>query len=240
MKLSVIVPAYNEEKNLFFNIIKYNDYLKRQNYDYEIIVVNDGSIDKTRAEAEKLQSKIKNLKIINFTKNKGKGTAVCRGLLEASGKIRLFIDADNATSIEHIEKIWDPFNGSHDIVIGSRNPRDAKGACQTKPQIFLKRILGISGNRLIQLLAVKGIYDTQCGFKAFSEKAVKKIIPKVTINRWGFDAEILAIANIYDYKIAKIPITWVNSKKSRVGIMGYFTSLLELIKIKYNLIKNKY
>ena len=240
MQLSVIVPAYNEEKNLYKNIIKYNAYLKKQNYNYEIIIVNDGSTDNTSREAQKLKKQIKNLKIININVNQGKGAAVCQGLLAAQGDIRLFIDADNATSIEHVKKIWEPLNSGSEIVIGSRNPLDAKGAYQIKRQVLTKRILGIAGNRLIQVLTVKGIYDTQCGFKAFTENAVNKIIPKVTIKRWGFDAEILTIADIYKYKIAKIPVKWINSAKSRVGIAGYFSSLLDIVKIKYNLIKKIY
>ena len=240
MQLSVIVPAYNEEKNLYKNIIKYNAYLKKQNYNYEIIIVNDGSTDNTSRETQKLKKQIKNLKIININVNQGKGAAVCQGLLAAQGDIRLFIDADNATSIEHVKKIWEPLNSGSEIVIGSRNPRDAKGAYQIKRQVLTKRILGIAGNRLVQILTVKGTYDTQCGFKAFTENAVNKIIPRVTISRWGFDAEILAIADIYGYKIAKIPVSWINSTESRVGIIGYFTSLLDLIRIKYNLIKKIY
>ncbi len=240
MRLSVIVPAYNEEKNLAVNIGKFNGYLSRQGYDYEIIVVNDGSTDNTGEIAEKLIAENKNLKLIDNKENKGKGAAVRQGLLSARGEYRLFIDADNATSIDHIDKIWEFFNGGSDIVIGSRNSLDAEGARQALPQPAWKRFLGTRGNRIIQSLAVKGIYDTQCGFKAFTKGAVGEIIPKTTINRWGFDVEILAIARIAGHKIAAIPVYWINSPDSRVGVKGYFSSLLEIIKIKWNLITGKY
>ncbi len=240
MRLSVIVPAFNEEENLAANIGKFNDYLRRQNYDYEIIIVNDGSADGTKKIAEELAAENKNLKLINNKKNQGKGAAVRQGLLSARGEYRLFIDADNATSINHTDKIWAFFNNGYDIVIGSRNPRDAEGARQASPQPIWKRFLGICGNRVIQSLAVKGIYDTQCGFKAFTKKAAEKIMPETTINRWGFDVEILVIAEIIGYKIAVIPVRWINSPNSRVGIKGYFSSFLEIIKIKWNLITGKY
>lgn len=240
MHLSVIVPAHNEEKNLALNIEKFNDYLRRQNYDYEIIVINDGSTDKTGEIAEKLAAKNKNLTLINNKNNQGKGAAVRRGILSAHGEYRLFIDADNATSIDHIDKIWKFFDNGCDIVIGSRNSRDAEGAYQALPQPMWKRFLGICGNRVIQSLAVKGIYDTQCGFKAFTKKAVEVIIPRTTVSRWSLDAEILAIAQIYGYKITAIPVRWINSPNSRVGVKGYFLSFCEVFKIKWNLITGKY
>ncbi len=240
MRLSIIVPAYNEEKNLFKNINGFNKYLSQQKYDYEIIIVNDGSTDNTWQIASELANKNNKIKLINIKKNKGKGAAVRQGLLSASGEYRLFLDADNATSIDHIEKVWPYFKEDYDIVIGSRSPKDAKNAKQVLPQPIWKKFLGICGNYIIRLLAIKGIYDTQCGFKAFTKRAVKKIIPKTTINRWGFDVEILALAQHMNYKIAIIPVSWINSEESRVGIKGYFSTLKEIIKIKLNLINKKY
>ncbi|NIA18313.1 MAG: glycosyltransferase [Actinobacteria bacterium] len=240
MYLSVIVPAYNEEKNLAVNIGKFNNYLSRQSYNYEIIIVNDGSTDKTGKIAGKLIAENKNLKLINNKENQGKGAAVRQGLLFARGEYRLFIDADNATSIEHIDKIWPKFKNDYDIVIGSRSPKDAEGARQALAQPIWKRFLGVCGNRFIQTLTVKGIYDTQCGFKAFTKRAAEEIIPKITINRWGFDVEILVIARISGYKIAVIPVHWINSPNSRVGVKGYFLSLLDVVKIKWNLMIGKY
>ena len=240
MRLSIIVPAYNEEKNLFKNINGFNKYLSQQKYDYEIIIVNDGSTDNTWQIASELANKNNKIKLINIKKNKGKGAAVRQGLLSASGEYRLFLDADNATSIDHIEKVWPYFKEDYDVVIGSRNPKDAKGADQVVSQPLWKRLLGICGNLLIRFMAVKGIWDTQCGFKAFTKKAVENIAPKTTTNRWGFDVEILALAQHMNYKIAIIPVSWINSEESRVGIKGYFSTLKEIIKIKLNLINKKY
>ncbi|MBA3046935.1 glycosyltransferase family 2 protein [Patescibacteria group bacterium] len=239
MHLSIIVPAYNEEKTLYKNIKIFNDYLSKQGYDYEIIIVNDGSIDETEKIAKKLAAEINNLKLINNKINKGKGAAVRQGLLEAKGEYRLFIDADNATPINHLEKAWPKFKQGHDIIIGSRSPKDAHGACQAVSQSWWKRLLGTCGNLIIRKLAIKNIWDTQCGFKIFTRKAVENIIPKTTVNRWAVDAEILAIAQLLNYKIAIIPVYWTNSPNSRVGIKEYFSTLKDVFKIKHNLNKAK-
>ena len=240
MHLSIIVPAYNEEKNLCRNITAFNNYLKQQSYGYEILIVNDGSTDNTILAAEKLKEELSNIRIISNSQNRGKGAVVRQGLQSTQGDYRLFIDADNATSIDHINKIWEHFHNGYDIVIGSRNPRDAHGAYQAIKQPPWKRFLGICGNRIIQLLVVKNIWDTQCGFKAFSRQAVTELIPKTTINRWLLDVEILAIAQRSNYKIAKIPVFWRNHPVSRTRLISYLSALGELLKIKYNLLTNKY
>jgi dolichyl-phosphate beta-glucosyltransferase len=240
MKLSVIVPAYNEAKNLLVNITKFYHYLKDQNYDFEIIIVNDGSTDKTGDLAELLCSRLINLKLIEHKINMGKGAAIRTGLLAATGDYRLFIDADNATSIEHIEKLWPLFDQSYEIVIGTRNKSDATGAYQARPQKLWKRILGILGNIVIRILAVHNIKDTQCGFKAFTKKAVNEIIPKTKINRWAIDVEILLIADRLNYKIGKIPVVWLNCQNSRVKLKDYFLFIKDLLLIKFGLLTGKY
>lgn len=240
MLLSVIVPAYNEEKNLRKNITEYARYLGARNFDYEIIIIDDGSTDGTKKIAEALAVEDKKIKLIDNKINKGKGAAIRKGILKAAGDYRLFIDADGATSIEHIDLIWPEFKRGADAVIGSRNYRDIKGAEQTLKQPLWKRFLGTAGNYLIRFLKISDIYDTQCGFKAFTKKSAEKIFSKTKINRWAIDMEIIAIAQKLNYKINIIPVRWKNSDQSRVGIKGYFITLKELIKIKCNLIFNKY
>jgi dolichyl-phosphate beta-glucosyltransferase len=239
MHLSVVVPSYNEEKNLVENIIKFNDYLAGQSYDYEIIIVNDGSTDKTKEVAEKLISQIKNLRFLNNKINRGKGAAVCQGLMAAKGKYRLFTDADNSTSINHIEKAWPYFHKGYDVVIGSRNKKDAPGARQVRPQSLWKRYWGVGGNYIIRLLVIRDIRDTQCGFKILTQSAVENIVPKMTANGFAFDVEILALAKLLNYKIAKIPVCWINSPVSRVKIKYYFLTLKEIMRIKWSLRKRK-
>ena len=240
MHLSVIVPAYNEEINLEKNIKKFHAYLTKQSFDFEIIIVNDGSSDKTEEVAQELTKKLSNLKLLSKKINQGKGTAVRDGLLAGTGDFLLFLDADNATSIDHLEKAWPLLKDNHDLVIGSRSHEDAKGAKQAKAQNLIKQILGISGNKLIKLLMHISIHDTQCGFKIFSKKSVNSIIPKTKINRWAIDIEVLTIAKNQNLKIGIIPIVWHCGPNSRVRIKGYLTTLRELLIIKINDSQGKY
>ena len=239
MYLSVIVPAYNEEATLYKNILGFNEYLSKQNYDYEIIVVNDGSKDNTKNIAEKLQKELL-IKFINNNKNRGKGAVVRQGLLSARGDYRLFIDADNATTIDHLDLVWKKIKAGADSVIGTRNSRDIEGAKQIFPQARWKRVLGTSGNLLIQFLLVPGVWDTQCGFKIFRKELVDNVISKTRTKRWAIDVEILFLAKKYNYKIEKIPVSWNNSDFSRVGIRGYLSALKEIAAIKKNMFLGKY
>lgn len=240
MYLSVIVPAFNEAGSLRENINKFNEYLRAQSFDYEIIIVNDGSGDKTGEIAAFLASENRKIKTINNEINQGKGAAVRQGILEAIGDFRLFIDADNATSIDHLEKVWPLFAAGCEIVIGSRNPKDAATTRIAVRQPYWKIVLGKAGNFFIRSLAIKGIRDTQCGFKIFTKKASLDIFPKTKVMGWAIDVEILALAQNQDLKIGLIPVCWKNSDKSRVGIGGYISTLAELLRIKFRLIAKKY
>jgi len=240
MKLSVIIPAYNEEKRLPKTLREIDEYLSKQSYDSEIIVVNDGSKDRTAEVVREMMPEIKNLRLIDNKENQGKGYVVRQGMLEARGDYRLFTDADNSTSIDHVEKMWPLFEKNYDVVIGSRDSRDTKGACQAVPQPPWKRFLGDIGNIGIQVLVVWGIWDTQCGFKAFSKKAAEDVFKRCKIKRWAFDVEALALARKLGYKIGVVPIYWINSPGSKVKLKAYIQFFKELLQIKWNLIAKKY
>lgn len=141
IKLSVVIPAYNEERRLPKTLEEIDKYLSRQNYNYEIIVVSDGSKDRTPDVVRGIMPRIKNLRLIDNKENHGKGYVVRQGLLEAKGDFRLFTDADNSTSIDHIERMWPWFEKGYDIIIGSR---DVKGAILDPPQPFQRRLTGIA------------------------------------------------------------------------------------------------
>lgn len=238
MKLSVIIPAYNEEKRLAKTLEDIDRYLRKQDYEYEIIVVNDGSKDRTAEVVKQMMSKVRNLKLIDNKVNKGKGGVVRQGLLEARGEVRLFTDADNSTSIDHVEKMWPEFERGFDIVIGSR---DIKGAVLDPPQPWYRRILGDIFNLLVQVIVgLWGIWDTQCGFKAFTQKVVEDIIPKCKIDRWAFDPEILILAKKKGYKIKEVPVRWVNDPHSKVKFKGMVLMLKDLFTIKWYLITKRY
>ncbi len=230
--LSVIIPAYNEEKRLGPTLLDVDKYLSEKKFKSEIIVVNDGSTDKTVEIVKHFSQLIPNLKLIDNYQNQGKGAVVRQGMLAAEGDYRLFMDADNSTAIgDHFEKMIPFIDEGYEIIIGSRDWKDAEGAKQAVKQPFLKRLLGNAGNILIQIFAVPGIWDTQCGFKCFSRKAVQDIFPKLTINRWALDIEILALAKKLNYKIAVIPVYWKNSPDSKVGLRGYIRTFRELFQI---------
>src|SRR3990167_7370219 len=237
--LSVIVPAYNEENRIQKTLQRFQEYFSTQPYNYEIIVVNDGSRDKTAEIAEYMRGEIKNLRVIDRKQNKGKGFSVREGVLKSFGKIRLFADADNATDISHFDKMRPFFDKGYDVVICSRDPKDALGAKQAVAQAWWKRALGNMGNLYIQWMAVPGIWDTQCGFKAFLDYAADKIFSATKINRWAFDVEVLALAKRFGYKIGIIPANWVNDPRSSVKFMAYFHTLWEVFKIRRLLNKLK-
>lgn len=239
--LSVIIPAYNEEKRIEKTVREIDKYLSKQNYSYEIIVVNDGSKDKTAKIIENLKLQISNLRLIDNKENRGKGAVVKQGMLEAKGKYRLFTDADNSTSIDHVEKMWPEFEKGADIVIGTRDGRDVKGACQAFPQPWWRRMLGDIFNILVKIICgLWEFWDTQCGFKCFTEKAAKEIFPKCTIERFSFDPEILVIAKKKGFKISKIPVYWINDPESKVRFKSMVKMGIDLFKIRLNLIKGKY
>ncbi len=238
--LSVIIPAYNEEKTISKTLLAVEQYLQKQNFDYEILVVSDGSKDKTAEIVNNFEKQINNLRLIDNRENHGKGWVIRQGMLAAAGSIRLFMDADNATSVEHFDKMRPYFDQGADVVIGSREERDAKGAKQAVKQPRLKQLLGDIGNLLIQIFAVWGIWDTQCGFKAFSQAAANEIFSKTKIDRWGFDIEALALAKKLKYKIDIIPVYWINNPNSRVNIKGYLMTFKELFQVWWWLVTGRY
>jgi len=237
--LSVIIPAYNEEKRLLKTLQEIDKYLSKQTYDYEIIVVSDGSKDRTCQITENLKLKIAKLKLICEKINRGKGYGVKRGMLAAIGEYRLFMDSDNSTSIDQVEKMWPEFKEGYDIVIGSR---DVKGAILDPPQPWIRNVILGEGFKLLRKVIVDlwEIQDSQCGFKGFTKRAAEDIFPHSIINRWAFDPEILIIGKLLGYKIKEIPVYWKNDPDSKVKLKGMVKMAVDLFKIRLNLITGKY
>ena len=238
MYLSVIIPAYNEEKHIRTTIESIYRYLSNKNMEHEIMVVTDGSTDTTDDIVRSMFPATPTIQLLNYKPNKGKGYAVCQGMLKAKGQYRLFTDADNATSIDHIEKMMPYFQDGYDVVIASIAVKGANVASGSEPA--WRRLFGKAGNLFIQVVAVPGIHDTQRGFKIVTAKASESIFPKMTIDRWGFDVEMLALARKFGYKIKEVPITWKNDPNSHVKLNAYFQVLMETVKIRWNLLTNKY
>jgi len=238
MYLSVIIPAYKEEKHIKGTIESINRYLSGRNFEYEILVVTDGSKDNTNGIVRLLLPLIPTLRLLDYDQNRGKGYAVRQGMLKAQGDYRLFTDADNATTIDHIEKMMPFFEQGYDVVIGSIALKGSTVASGSEP--LWRRVFGTMGNLFIQIMAVPGIYDTQRGFKIVTAKAAEDIFPKMTIDRWGFDIEMLVLARKFKYKIKEVPVNWKNDPNSHVGLKAYLQVLMETVKIRWNLLTGKY
>jgi dolichyl-phosphate beta-glucosyltransferase len=232
-RLSVVIPAFNEELRLPETLRHTVEYLADQRYHSEILVVNDGSTDGTEGIVAQWPESAVSLRLLNHPdrRNHGKGAAVKRGMLEGRGDFRIIMDADNSTTIEQIDRFWKFFEEGYDVVIGSRN---VAGAQVVVHQALLKELAGKFGNWIIRLFAVPGISDTQAGFKMFTRRCAETVFPRLTIDRWGFDIEILAIARQHDYKILEAPIRWINAPGSKVSLKSYFQVLSEVGRIRRN------
>lgn len=235
--LSIIIPAYNEAERIPETLLDVDRRLEHAEYSYEILVVNDGSKDNTAEIVKSMAKVVRNLKLIDLKDNAGKGGAVRQGMLLASGKIRLFTDADNSTSIDQFGTMMPFFKEGYDIVIGSRA---VKGAKLDPAEPIYKQIPGKLGNLFIQALLLPGIWDTQCGFKAFTDEAAEKIFNISKITGWGFDVEALSLAKRRGYIIKEIPVYWKNDTRSHVGMSAYLKVFAETIKIRLWLSRGRY
>lgn len=238
-ELSIIIPSYNEENRIKNTLLAIEDYLEDKKLNAEIIIVNDGSKDRTREVVENYKRKIEHLKLINLPKNCGKGFAVKSGVEASHGKYILFTDADNSTPIEEFEKLLIQMKDKNaQLAIGSRYLRGSNVKIkQPYHRIFIGRV----GNLLIRLFLIDDIMDTQCGFKLFEHRAAKELFSFQKVKRFGFDMEALVIAQNLNYKIIEVPVSWFNSDESRFRpVKDAFRTLTDLVYIKLNLCSGRY
>lgn len=215
--LSVIVPAYNEERRLPPTLIEMIDYLDEQKYSYEIIVVDDGSTDQTSQVVEKFEKIRSQVRLIKLAKNRGKGHAVKTGALNAKGQFILFNDADGSTPISEVSKLLFTIKDAKaDITFGSRAKQN--GNTEIKAH-FHRVIIGRTFNLLVNLLLIKGVKDTQCGFKLFTKEAAREVFTRQTIEGFNFDVELLYLAKINDFKFTEVPVNWHSTPGSKVNLI---------------------
>lgn len=238
--LSVIIPAYNEERRIGRTLDAIHTYLQLQTFSWEILVVLDGVSDNTLDVITAFADQKAYIRWIDRKENRGKGYTVREGMLAANGTVRLFTDADNSTDISHFDLMRPEFDAGVDVAICSRDSKDVSTARQAVPQPFLKRMLGDLGNLFIQIMAVRGIWDTQCGFKAFSAEAAQQIFTQARIDGWGFDIEALALARRFGYTVKVLPADWVDDAETHVSLLNYFGTFWETVKIRWYLSTGKY
>jgi dolichyl-phosphate beta-glucosyltransferase len=238
MDLSIIIPAYNEEKRLGKTLDKIQDFLKSQFLSAEVIVVDDGSRDATAGLVRERQGTWPELKLIENGQNRGKGFSVREGILAAQGKRILFSDADLSTAIEEYEKLADYLIDGTQVVIASR---DVEGSRVQVHQAWYRETMGKIFNKIIRLITRLPFQDTQCGFKLFTREAAHKIFPKLRITHYAFDVETLWIAKKYGFKTEEVPVRWVNDPASRVDpIRDASRMLWDVLKIRWNDFRGRY
>jgi dolichyl-phosphate beta-glucosyltransferase len=231
MKVSIVIQAYNEEKRIGESLGKIIEYCKDNLEGYEIIIVDDGSDDKTSEIISKYDNP--NIEVLKNKTNMGKGYSVKQGLLKAKHPLVLFSDADLSTPISELKKFIACISHGYDIAIASRKVRIK--------QPIHRKIMSLTYPLLVKLIVLRGIKDTICGFKLFKTDTAKKLAELQTLNGFSFDAEILFIAKKLGCKIKEIPVVWTNDKNSRVNpIKDSIKVLVDLFRIRYNNITGKY
>lgn len=213
-KLSVVIPAYNEQNRIRHSLKDALEYLTPQKYSWEILVVDDGSNDRTVEVAQALAQEHSEIIVLKHGENQGKGAAVRTGVLGAKGNFVVFTDADGSTSLSEMDKFWPLFDKGADVVIGSRSHKESNIVVH---QPWYREKMGRIFNLLVRLMGLSQFKDTQCGFKAFSRSSVETIFPRLRVKRFGFDVEILTISSVMGLTIREVPVSWVNSLEAKVN-----------------------
>ncbi len=232
-EISVVIPAFNEAKRIRRSVEEVIGFLSERFARFEVLVIDDGSTDGTSGEAAGLGHP--SVRVLRHEKNRGKGASVRFGVLESRYDPILFTDADLSAPIAELAKLLVPLAADFDIAIASR--RLARSDVRRSP---LRRFLGWGFSVLVSAVLVRGVRDTQCGFKLLRRSPAKEIFRLQKIDRWGFDPEILAIAQRHGLRIAEVPVRWTQSGETRVSLWTPFAMAWELVKIRWNLWRGVY
>ena len=235
---SIIIPAYNEDARIEGTLKKVTAFIAAQNWDAEIIVVNDGSNDGTVGIVERYAKDNPRMRLIANPGNRGKGYSVRNGMLQAAGEILLFSDADLSSPIEEAPKLFDAIAKGADVAIGSRW---LQAKLQTQRQPLYRQLFGRIFNRLLRTMLALPFKDTQCGFKAFTRQAAQAIFPLQRIERWGFDPEVLFLARRFGFRIVEVPVEWAHREGTRISPLSDGPKmLLEMLTVWWNALTGKY
>jgi dolichyl-phosphate beta-glucosyltransferase len=235
--LSIVIPSYNEELRLPVTLSRIAAYVGSSNREVEVIVVDDGSRDRTISVAESFRNKIPSLRVVSNGENRGKGYSVRHGMREARGGIVLFTDADLSAPIEELEKLL-PAMENHDVAIGSRA---VDRSLITVHESAFREFAGIIFNKIVRLILRLPFVDTQCGFKLFRREACRIIFDQQRIERFGFDPELLYLARHHGLRAVEIPVRWGHSPATKVNMLRDSVQMfLDVFLIRWNSLTGRY
>ncbi|HEY9681638.1 MAG TPA: dolichyl-phosphate beta-glucosyltransferase [Oculatellaceae cyanobacterium] len=236
--MSVVIPAFNEESRLPATLSSINDYLTDHYDSFEVLVVDDGSTDRTSQVVQSHASVYPNVRLLSYGGNRGKGYAVRLGVIAAQGDFVLITDADRSSPIDEVANLLAVLDEGADIAIGSR----AKFACDKKVESSLsRRFAGICFNVLVRSLLVRGIFDTQCGFKLFKREQAHELFSVAQSDGFAFDVEILHVAKLRGYSVFEVPINWSHCDGSKVSLLVDSPKmLLDIFQIAMRSARNAY
>lgn len=234
--LSIVIPAFNEERRLAATLEALRDHLGRQPWDWEIRVVDDGSRDDTARIADAVAEREPRV-VVQREPHRGKGGAVKAGLMAARGMYRFICDADLSMPIAELGRFLPPIATGFDVAIGSREGVAARRVGEPA----FRHLMGRLFNRVVQWLTLPGIEDSQCGFKMFTASAVASIFPLVTVDGWAFDVEVLTIARAHRLRVIEVPIEWHYREESRLSMLRDGARMLgELVRIRMRALRGAY
>lgn len=224
--LSVVIPAFQEERRIGNVLNAAIEFFRTRPMAHEILVVDDGSADRTADVARSFQGRDQSLRVIRYEKNRGKGAAVRTGMQEARGELALFADADNSTPFGELSKLLASIEAGADIAMGSRYLPESN---VTKKQPWTRRAMSRIGNVLFQTFLRLPFHDTRCGFKLFNRRARELVFEKQTLERFGFDTENLVVARMHGLDVREVPVTWIdNADDPKTTMRDSLRSLTEI------------
>jgi dolichyl-phosphate beta-glucosyltransferase len=235
---SIIIPAYNESERLNVSLPKVLDYLNARALQAEVIVVNDGSSDDTAEVVRRFAALHPEVRLLENPGNRGKGYSVRNGMLNARGDVMLFTDADLSSPIYEASKLFEAIEGGADVAIGSRWLR---AELQTERQPWFRQLYGRLFNLALRIVLGLNYRDTQCGFKAFTRAAAHTVFARQRIERWGFDPELLFLANKFKLRTVEVPVEWAHDHRSKISPLRDGIKMgVEMLAVRWNDIKGLY
>lgn len=237
-KYTIVIPAYNERARIVPTLEAVVQCVRLRDWDAEVIVVNDGSTDNTAALVREFARTAPEVRLMENPSNRGKGYSVRSGLLHAQGEVVMFTDADLSAPMDEAELLFNAISEGADIAIGSRWLETSR---QTHRQPLYRQIFGRCFNLLTRMVMRLPYADTQCGFKAFTREAAQTVFQLMTIERWGFDPEILFIARKRHYRVKEVPVSWAHDARSRISYLRDGMQMLkELAIVRWNALLGRY